>query len=131
MQKHFSGELEKFSAPEKLDWLELKTMNSPKLSKKNIFEHTSRKVGFCEKDPAKVDELCNQGYEHVLLLNRHNVPQMKTIKGTQTFHEVKSGEATNVEGEYKLHVSKIVCSCRKCRDPTLANLVCPVGVFAV
>ena len=42
---------------------------------------------------------------------------------------VKSGGATNVEGEYILSVSKIPCSCRKCRDPTLDNLVCPVSDF--
>ena len=27
-------------------------------------------------------------------------------------------------------MSRIPCSCRKCRDPTLENLVCPVSDFA-
>ena len=55
---------------------------------------------------------------------------LNTIKGTQQLHEVKSGGATNVEGEYILGVSKIPSSCRKYRDPTLENLVCPVSEFA-
>ena len=43
---------------------------------------------------------------------------------------VKSGGATNVEGEYIVSVSKIPCSCRKCRDSTLDNLVCPASDFS-
>ena len=66
--------------------MELKETNHPKLLKQNIFEHASSKVGFVKKDGAKVVELLNQGgYQHVLLLNPNNVPQMKTIKQTQTF----------------------------------------------
>ena len=83
-----------------------------------------------KKMKQKCHELVYQGYHHVLLIDRNNVPTMNTIKGTQQFHEVKSGGATNVEGEYILGVSKIPCSCRKCRDPTLENLVCPVSDFA-
>ena len=75
-------------------------------------------------------ELLNQGYQHVLIIDHKNFPPVNTIKGTQQFHEVKSGGTTNVEGEYILGVSKIPCSCRKCRDPTLDNLVCPVSDFA-
>ena len=44
MQQHFSEK------PGKQDWMESKESNDPKLFIKNIFEHTSRKAEFCEKD---------------------------------------------------------------------------------
>lgn len=62
-------------------------------------------------------------------LNCNNVSQMKTIKGTWTFCEVKSRDATNAEGEYKPYTSNIVCSCRKCRETTVIDLVCPLGTI--
>ena len=43
MQKHSSDK------PDKEDWMELKANNDPKLLKKKVFEHTSRKVGFIEQ----------------------------------------------------------------------------------
>ena len=97
----------------------MKASNDPNLLKKIAFEHTSIKVGFCEQDGAKVAELFSQGYQHVLLIDCNNVPTMNTIKGTKQSHEVKSGGAAIVEGEYILGVSKIPCSFGKCREPTL------------
>lgn len=48
----------------------------------------------------------------------NKIPKMYPINGTQTFHEVKSEEATNGERKFNLPTSKIVYSFKKCRDTT-------------
>ena len=59
------------------------------------------------------------GEEHIMFTNRENIPNMKTVMGTQNFYQLQGDINPVLDGKLNIQVSPLQCSCSLCRnDPS-------------
>ena len=75
-----------------------------------LFTTHSTFIGYATADKQEYDCICSQGNNHIVFIDRENIPDMKAITGTQKFSQVQAYSDTNK----KLISSNRPCSCINC-----------------
>ena len=61
-----------------------------------------------------IDLTTDRNNKHIVFTDRENVPNMKTIGGTQNFFQVQGQNKKRPDGNYNLDTFKLQCSCTNC-----------------
>ena len=83
------------------------------------FTTHSAYTGYCTEDKEEYERLSKE-HNHVVFTDRENIPDMKTIVGSQKLFHVK-GSSKNTGKEMELVTSLLPCSCDNCLSANHEN----------
>ena len=103
------------SDPRTLKLLEYEKSGDKRMLKNTMLTSQRTFIGLGVESKEEFSDLTtDRSNKHIVFTDRENVPDMKTISGTQNFFQVQGPNEKRPDGSYDLDTFKLQCSCTNC-----------------